>query len=361
MTNLVFRAEGLPSPYTSAIIRVSSAGKNPVFSRRQERNIFLAASRLRIGPRCLLEFNNGRIEELIPGDVGTAQTMRQPEEAAAIARALAEFNTKLYEALPLSKPEKTDGALRGSSPRADEGGDKVTLWDRLRGWLATALEVAPQEASELGLDDVAAEIELMKKAIRQKFGPPWLGFCHNDMQYGNILLQEEEGKLEDDKSRENTSNNKNKARIIARLIDYEYAAVSDVAFDLANHFCEYAADYSSEDSVLDWNRLASEIEKERFCESYVAALLDEFADSRLAGIVRAAAGSTAHGGEELKKVVSRALIERASAHMPLSDLKWGLWGLIQSKLSEVTYDYLAYARLRLERYHKTKTVLLQHC
>jgi len=39
------------------------------------------------------------------------------------------------------------------------------------------------------------------------------------------------------------------------LQDYEYASFNPVAYDIANHFCEMAADYHSEKPhVLDYNK-----------------------------------------------------------------------------------------------------------
>lgn len=41
-----------------------------------------------------------------------------------------------------------------------------------------------------------------------------------------------------------------------RLIDYEYAGLNPVAFDIANHWCEYAADYgTATPEVLDYGKL----------------------------------------------------------------------------------------------------------
>ena len=41
-----------------------------------------------------------------------------------------------------------------------------------------------------------------------------------------------------------------------RLIDYEYAGLNAVAYDIANHWCEYAADYGTDTpEVLDYGKL----------------------------------------------------------------------------------------------------------
>ena len=43
-----------------------------------------------------------------------------------------------------------------------------------------------------------------------------------------------------------------------RLIDYEYAGLNPVAYDIANHWCEYAADYgTASPEVLDYGKLPS--------------------------------------------------------------------------------------------------------
>ena len=44
----------------------------------------------------------------------------------------------------------------------------------------------------------------------------------------------------------------------------------------------------------------------------------------------------------------------AWSYVTLSHLLWGLWGLIQSKSSEIDFDYIEYARQRFVEYHKTK-------
>lgn len=43
-----------------------------------------------------------------------------------------------------------------------------------------------------------------------------VGFCHNDIQYGNIMIEEETWSI--------------------TIIDYEYASYNPVAFDTVNHF-----------------------------------------------------------------------------------------------------------------------------
>ena len=157
MTNLVYLAHNPTAPFATAkvIIRIFGRG-SLLFSRHQERGIFLAASKLKIGPQCLVEFGNGRVEQFLPGAAVTAASMRQPEIAAAIATALSNFHITMFSALPLIREEAGD-QLHGSSPRSNVTGLEDALWERLRGWLAAATAEAPTETSRLPLLNVPAE------------------------------------------------------------------------------------------------------------------------------------------------------------------------------------------------------------
>ena len=58
-----------------------------------------------------------------------------------------------------------------------------------------------------------------------------------------------------------------------RLIDYEYAGPNPVAYDIANHWCEYAADYHGhEPYLLDYSRFPSKEQQLEFTTAYAAAV-----------------------------------------------------------------------------------------
>lgn len=57
------------------------------------------------------------------------------------------------------------------------------------------------------------------------------------------------------------------------LIDYEYAGFSPRGFDLGNHFCEWMADYSTDEPhVIDLERYPSIEERRSFCRSYLGTI-----------------------------------------------------------------------------------------
>jgi thiamine kinase-like enzyme len=56
------------------------------------------------------------------------------------------------------------------------------------------------------------------------------------------------------------------------LIDYEYSSYVNRGFDIANHFCEWAADYhSDEPHRLDFRRFPSAKEQQVFFDAYLDA------------------------------------------------------------------------------------------
>jgi hypothetical protein len=63
--------------------------------------------------------------------------------------------------------------------------------------------------------------------------------------------------------------------VLLTLIDYEYSGFNPVAFDIANHWCEWAADYhTQEPHVLDFTRVPDEQQRRAFVEAYLRALLE---------------------------------------------------------------------------------------
>lgn len=47
----------------------------------------------------------------------------------------------------------------------------------------------------------------------------------------------------------------------------------------------------------------------------------------------------------------------ANKYTLASHLYWGIWGLAQAKISDIDYDFFAYALRRLQRYSLTKDYL----
>ncbi|XP_039812610.1 probable choline kinase 2 isoform X4 [Panicum virgatum] len=275
------------------LVRIYGDGVDLFFDREDEVRTFECMSRHGQGPRLLGRFPNGRVEEFIHARTLSATDLRDPDISALVASKLREFHN-------LDMP----------------GPKSVLIWDRLRNWLKTAMNLcSSDEAKEFGLDSLENEITALQNDVSGDYH--WIGFCHNDLQYGNIMIDEETNML--------------------TIIDYEYASFNPVAYDIANHFCEMAADYhSANPHILDYSKYPDIDEQKRFLKTYLSI-----------------------SGEEPDAEEVENLLQSIEKYTLASHLVWGLWGIISDHVNDIDFDYKEYARQRFEQYWQKKSANLQ--
>ncbi|XP_077035441.1 choline/ethanolamine kinase isoform X2 [Agelaius phoeniceus] len=151
-------------------------------------------------------------------------------------------------------------------------------------------------------------------------------FCHNDVQEGNILLLA---------GREASSD-----RLM--LIDFEYSSYNYRGFDLGNHFCEWVYSYSHE----GWpcfqahpEHYPSRQQQLHFIRHYLSAALS-------GGAGRAPQEEQARLEEEMLREIERFTLA--------SHFFWGLWSVVQAKISTIHFGYLDYAQSRFQAYFQHK-------
>lgn len=380
MTNTVFRVVNLKKD-KAVIVRIFGPTEG-LFDRKTERHIFLAASSLKIGAKCLFEFGNGRVEDCIKGNSITPSLMRIEEYACAIAVQLVRFHVLMSNSNCF-----IDGMQRSEGEQVQS-----ELWGRLRRWLDKVRKLDSISSYSTILEEAEQQIESMSSQFHDN---GWLAVCHNDLQYGNILLVESNGdtssndekpftgKLFNNKNNENATDSRVGIGICSPklcLIDYEYSQFGNIEFDVANHFAEYAADYSC-GSDLNWDLLPTDSERMVFCVAYMRCLFRKYANSPLANSVfltlredTSICSSASNGQKECSSSMTKyegadedALIEeaakellyRTSLFLKISHLHWGLWGLLFNEVSGSTpstattceFDYQHYAMKRLEQFH----------
>ncbi|RLN22430.1 hypothetical protein C2845_PM07G36840 [Panicum miliaceum] len=307
MTNEVFRitwpgGEGDPR---KVLVRIYGQGVEVFFDRADEVRTFECMSRHGQGPRLLGRFANGRVEEFINARLSqtlSAADLRDPEMSALIAKKLREFHD-------LDMPGPKD----------------VSLWQRLRHafFMSPSLIMArnarvrcsEEESNQFQLNKLGDEIALLEKALSGVNQS--VGFCHNDLQYGNIMIYEETRQV--------------------TLIDYEYASFNPVAFDIANHFCEMAADYhTSTPHVLDFAKYPDIEEQRRFVQTYLSSSGENPSD------------------EEVENLLSLIAKYTLASH-----IFWGLWAIISAHVNKnIDFEYIEYARQRFDQYWQTKPRIL---
>jgi choline/ethanolamine kinase len=295
MTNEVYRISWptkMENIVRTVLVRVYGEGVDSFFNREEEIQTFENLSIHGHGPRLLGQFSGGRVEEFIHAKTLSAVDLRDPELSAMIAAKLREFHN-------LDMP----------------GTKNVVLWDRMRNYVVTAKKFcAPELAKEFLLDNLDEEIRALEIEMSQDFQE--IGFCHNDLQYGNIMYNE-------------------KTKMVT-IIDYEYASYNPIAYDLANHFCEMAANYHSETPhILDYSIYPDFQERERFVRAYLSSTGNEPSDSDV-----------------------ESLVKMAEKYTLANHLFWGLWGIISAYVNNIDFDYMEYARQRFQQYRLKKPQIL---
>ncbi|CAJ1958781.1 unnamed protein product [Sphenostylis stenocarpa] len=295
MTNEVFQIKWptrTGETSRKVIVRIYGEGVDVFFDRDHEIQTFEFMSKNGQGPRLLGRFTNGRVEEFIHARTLSASDLRDPFISALIAAKLKEFHD-------LDMP----------------GGKKFHLWDRLRNWLSEAKRLSsPKEVEAFYLDTIDKEITILERELS---GPHQkIGFCHNDLQYGNIMLDEETDSV--------------------TIIDYEYASYNPVAFDIANHFCEMAANYHTEEPhILDYNKYPDFEERQRFVLAYLST-----------------------SGEQCSDDEVELLLQDIEKYTLANHLFWAVWGIISAQVNTIDFDYKEYAKQRFQEYWARKPYLL---
>ncbi|XP_024397839.1 probable choline kinase 2 isoform X2 [Physcomitrium patens] len=290
MTNYVYQChwerDNGHRPRT-VLVRIYGEGSSMFFNRNDEVLTFELMSQKGQGPHLLGRFPNGRVEEFLRARTLEKHDLRDPEISKRIAEKLQEFHS-------LDMP----------GPR------KAKLWERLRDWLVKIFEHSDSTEEDFGINKLDDEINDLQRRLMKP--DTRIGFCHNDLQYGNIMVSEKDDSI--------------------TLIDYEYASYNPVAFDIANHFCEMTADYhSDEPHLLNQASFPDYEERSRFCRAYLEA-----------------------SGDSATQIDVERFVKEVDEFVVASHLHWALWGLLSAAHQDVEFDFFSYSRQRFAEYYRLK-------
>ncbi|KAG1773053.1 choline kinase cytoplasm [Suillus occidentalis] len=310
------------------LLRIYGPSSGSLISRSHElRMLHILSSRCHFGPRVYGTFTNGRIEEYFESVTLVPSDLRDKKTSQWIASRMAELHSV---DISVVEGPLTVSSLEGKSW-------EIGVKKNVKAWMPTAREVlghhSVSEATRRTLN-IDRFYELWVRYLR------WLShvekvegasrrvFAHNDTQYGNILRLT--SPLRQDAPEHHS--------IV--VVDFEYAAPNPVAFDIANHFHEWTADYqSSTPHLLDPSRYPTMEERQNFYRAYLAhsRSIDTYTSSV----------------PMLHSEVSQ-LERQVRIWSPASHAMWTVWGIVQAQDSlergelEPEFDYLAYATCRME-------------
>ncbi|KAH0621019.1 hypothetical protein JD844_022009 [Phrynosoma platyrhinos] len=264
-----------------------------------------------LGPKLYGIFPQGRLEEFIPSRKLDTEELSLPDISAEIAEKMARFHGMK---MPFNKePKWLFGTMEKYLNQVMR--IKFTRESRVR------------KLNKILSYNLTQELKTLRSLLEATVSP--VVFCHNDCQEGNILLLE---------GREDSEKQK------LMLIDFEYSSYNYRGFDIGNHFCEWMYDYVYEKyPFFKANSLKYPSRKQQlhFISSYLAASQNGFENL---------------SSEDKSKIEEEMLIE-VNRFALASHFLWGLWSIIQAKLSSIEFGYMDYALARFDAYFDQKKKL----
>ncbi|KAM4734979.1 ethanolamine kinase 2 [Anableps anableps] len=271
-------------------------------NRNQEVEMFQVFHAHGCGPQIYCSFQNGICYEFVQGTVLEDELLRQPSIYRLIAAEM--------------------GKIHSIQPKRGQPAEPL-LWTKISHFLTlvkSSITRTPAEQSctksSAALQEVPSyevlmgEMESLKRHLSQTDSPTVL--CHNDLLTKNIIYNSQEGTV--------------------KFIDYEYADYNYQAFDIGNHFNEFAGvtdvDYSlypSRELQRDWLTT--------YLESYKH--------------------STGREVTVTDAEVTQLYIQVCKFSLA-SNFFWGLWAILQSHYSSIDFDFQRYAIARLSYYFEKK-------
>lgn len=232
-------------------VRLPGPGTDAYIDRGAELHNAQVASALQLGPRILHASEGALVSAYLEGRVLSAEVVAT-------------------EDLTLERAGRLLGRVHAAEP---------AFASRFEPLAVVAAHRARLHEVPTGTDDLIARFAAMDP-------PPRRTPCHNDPWPENFV-DTEEG---------------------LRLLDWEYSAMGDPAWDLADLSVEADLDDRGVDRLL---------------RAYTGGQLDA------------------------------ALRSRVESLVPLTDLLWGLWALVQTQDANPADDFATYARARLDRARRT--------
>ncbi|XP_060741763.1 ethanolamine kinase 2 isoform X2 [Tachysurus vachellii] len=273
------------------LVRVYGRMTELFVDRKKEMETLKLLHSYSCGPKLYCSFHNGICYEFLKGTALDDILLRQPS---------------VYRLVALEM-----GKVHSIKPKSNSSVEPV-LWSKLENYFKLLQKCEKddllQHDSQLNipsLDVLITEMEELKSHLNRVESPTVL--CHNDLLTKNIIYNSDEGEV--------------------KFIDYEYADFNYQAYDIGNHFNEFA-DYSlypTRDLQYDWLTV------------YLQSVqINNRVDSQIT-----------------QREVNTLYVQVCKFSLA-SHLSWGLWALLQAKYSTINFDFLKYAAARFSYYFKKK-------
>ncbi|KAI9655331.1 MAG: hypothetical protein M1821_005478 [Bathelium mastoideum] len=321
------------------LLRAYGRGTDVLIDREREIRAHSVLASSKLAPSLLAHFENGLLYRFMRGSVCTPEDLRRPDVYRAVASRLGEWHAVLPISSIASKPspsytpspvdsllgdrQSTDAVANEQSQKTLGSNPAPTpnVWGVMQKWIH-ALPIDTEEKIKRR-DHLQQELEWVVKELGNTSGigeTPYV-FSHCDLLSGNVIIMPDT----DPEAQADNSSSEAKPSLSVSFIDYEYAAPAPAAFDISNHFAEWAG--------FDCDHAAIPTKSQR------AEFLRHYLDSY-----------GAHAHINTSDADLRHLMEEVDRFRGLPGFYWGIWALIQALISQIDFDYASYAEIRLGEY-----------
>nr|CAB3243896.1 ethanolamine kinase 1 [Phallusia mammillata] len=299
ITNKLYGFHKCDEKNDTILVRINGSGTERFLDRSAEVKSFELLHKHKCAPNLYCIFTNGLCYEFIHGSTITRETIRFPDIYKGIAHEMARMHAIPHPEKDLPKPS-TFITMRKFLSIAFPSDNGIT---------------DAMNSEKVKLEQEITELEHHLEALQSR-----TVFCHNDLLVHNIIHTKETGKI--------------------TFIDYEYASFTYEAFDIGNHFCEFAG---VED--IDFSFYPDEVLQREWLRFYVLAK-QKFKH-----------GNCCLKEDDINEQVDQLYIQ-ANKFSLAAHLLWGIWGLLQARFSQIDFDFAGYSKLRLNEYYKRKEEFL---
>ncbi|XP_039617443.1 choline/ethanolamine kinase [Polypterus senegalus] len=292
------------------LLRIYGAILQDVDSIVLESVMFAILAERALGPRLYGVFPQGRLEQYIPSRRLMTHELSIPEISAEIAEKMSRFHGMV---MPFNKEPKW-------LFRTIERYMKQIMT------LKFTREAHIKKFNKLMKYNLQDEMKILRAMLEATPSP--VVFCHNDVQEGNILMLANQDVSSSEK---------------LMLIDFEYSSYNYRGFDIGNHFCEWVYDYT----YNQWPFFKANLENYPNRQQQLHFIRHYLSENAVNN------ANIAH--EDQAKIEEEMIIE-SNRFALASHFMWGLWSIIQAKLSTIEFGYMDYALCRFEAYFQQKAL-----
>ncbi|KAH8742149.1 choline/ethanolamine kinase family protein [Cryptosporidium ryanae] len=298
----------------------------------------------------ILSFSGGQVEEYIEGRTLEVEDVRMRKVYLSIAKRIAHLHSiKVPSELSLNVIEEYKQGTVNTSENIS------IVWPTLNNWLLRAEKMVNTRANFKKIDFVKLN-DLISKVRDYLYAtcdtgllsPNSIVISHCDLLPGNIIETCDKNHV---------------------FIDYEFSGTAERAFDLGNHFCEWAG-FSCE-----WQHLPTDDQLREFVFEYIRNLSivkncnlgsileiepESIQFSNSLGTNTIVNENNANGGKLACSTDSRNpyelfinnYVSSIKAFMIISNIYWGLWAICKSEVNvsstnNTCFDYKSYGYRKL--------------